>query len=42
MKYLATHEPDKPLKWLADFLAQKSEEIEGSLTSEDNREKKLV
>jgi COMPASS component SDC1 len=30
MKYLATHEPEKPLKWLAEFLAQKSDEIEGS------------
>jgi COMPASS component SDC1 len=30
MKYLAVHEPEKPLKWLAEFLQKKSEEIEGS------------
>ena len=24
------HRPEKPLKWLADFLAQKSAEVEGS------------
>ncbi|CBX95496.1 hypothetical protein IAQ61_004321 [Plenodomus lingam] len=29
MKHLATAEPDKPLKWLSEFLAQKSLEIEG-------------
>ncbi|KAF2132820.1 hypothetical protein P153DRAFT_393772 [Dothidotthia symphoricarpi CBS 119687] len=29
MKHLATTEPDKPLKWLSEFLAQKSAEIEG-------------
>jgi COMPASS component SDC1 len=30
VKQLAVHEPEKPLKWLAEFLAKKSEEIEGS------------
>ncbi|KAF2682529.1 hypothetical protein K458DRAFT_405779 [Lentithecium fluviatile CBS 122367] len=29
MKHLATNEPEKPLKWLSEFLAQKSVEIEG-------------
>ncbi|KAF1839981.1 uncharacterized protein K460DRAFT_371939 [Cucurbitaria berberidis CBS 394.84] len=29
MKHLATTEPDKPLKWLSEFLAMKSAEIEG-------------
>ncbi|KAF2099908.1 hypothetical protein NA57DRAFT_75411 [Rhizodiscina lignyota] len=29
MKYLAVNEPEKPLKWLADFLAQRSAEVEG-------------
>ncbi|ORY19427.1 hypothetical protein BCR34DRAFT_552037 [Clohesyomyces aquaticus] len=29
MKHLVTAEPDKPLKWLSEFLAQKSLEIEG-------------
>ncbi|KAJ4372225.1 hypothetical protein N0V83_003999 [Neocucurbitaria cava] len=29
MKHLATAEPDKPLKWLSEFLAVKSAEIEG-------------
>ncbi|CAO2656775.1 Nn.00g055780.m01.CDS01 [Neocucurbitaria sp. VM-36] len=29
MKHLATTEPDKPLKWLSEFLAVKSAEIEG-------------
>ncbi|KAF2468039.1 uncharacterized protein BDR25DRAFT_232313, partial [Lindgomyces ingoldianus] len=29
MKHLVTVEPDKPLKWLSEFLAQKSAEIEG-------------
>lgn len=29
MKHLVTNEPDKPLKWLSEFLAQKSLEIEG-------------
>ncbi|KAI8940089.1 hypothetical protein NX059_003807 [Plenodomus lindquistii] len=29
MKHLATTEPDKPLKWLSEFLAKKSAEIEG-------------
>ncbi|KAE9969668.1 hypothetical protein EG328_006721 [Venturia inaequalis] len=28
MKYLAVYEPDKPLKWLAEFLEQKSREVE--------------
>ncbi|KAF2736587.1 hypothetical protein EJ04DRAFT_510902 [Polyplosphaeria fusca] len=30
MKHLVTQEPDKPLKWLSEFLAQKSAEIEGA------------
>lgn len=29
MKHLATNEPEKPLKWLSEFLAMKSAEIEG-------------
>lgn len=29
MKHLATTEPEKPLKWLSEFLAKKSAEIEG-------------
>jgi COMPASS component SDC1 len=29
MKHLATTEPEKPLKWLSEFLAMKSQEIEG-------------
>ncbi|KAF2013495.1 hypothetical protein BU24DRAFT_424503 [Aaosphaeria arxii CBS 175.79] len=29
MKHLITIEPEKPLKWLSEFLAQKSLEIEG-------------
>ncbi|KAH7399326.1 hypothetical protein BKA66DRAFT_565408 [Pyrenochaeta sp. MPI-SDFR-AT-0127] len=29
MKHLATTEPEKPLKWLSEFLAMKSAEIEG-------------
>ncbi|KAF2855471.1 hypothetical protein T440DRAFT_504127 [Plenodomus tracheiphilus IPT5] len=29
MKHLATTEPEKPLKWLSEFLARKSAEIEG-------------
>jgi COMPASS component SDC1 len=29
MKHLATTEPEKPLKWLSEFLAGKSREIEG-------------
>ncbi|KAF2831436.1 hypothetical protein CC86DRAFT_366799 [Ophiobolus disseminans] len=29
MKHLATTEPDKPLKWLSEFLAMKSAELEG-------------
>ncbi|KAH7076928.1 hypothetical protein BKA63DRAFT_565296 [Paraphoma chrysanthemicola] len=29
MKHLATTEPEKPLKWLSEFLAAKSAEIEG-------------
>ncbi|TID16603.1 hypothetical protein E2P81_ATG12021 [Venturia nashicola] len=28
MKHLAVYEPDKPLKWLAEFLEQKSREVE--------------
>ncbi|EMD63280.1 hypothetical protein GGP41_005286 [Bipolaris sorokiniana] len=30
MKHLATQEPEKPLKWLSEFLAQKSAEVEGA------------
>jgi COMPASS component SDC1 len=30
VKYLAVHEPEKPLQWLADFLRKKSEELEGT------------
>jgi COMPASS component SDC1 len=30
LKYLAVHEPEKPLKWLADFLEKKSDEVEGA------------
>ncbi|OCK78667.1 hypothetical protein K432DRAFT_87852 [Lepidopterella palustris CBS 459.81] len=29
MKHLVTQEPEKPLKWLSEFLAEKSREIEG-------------
>lgn len=29
MKHLATNEPEKPLKFLSEFLANKSREIEG-------------
>lgn len=29
MKYLAVYEPEKPLAWLADFLAKRSKEVEG-------------
>ncbi|OAL07465.1 hypothetical protein IQ06DRAFT_289187 [Phaeosphaeriaceae sp. SRC1lsM3a] len=29
MKHLATTEPEKPLKWLSEFLAMKSAELEG-------------
>ena len=29
MKYVAANEPDKPLLWLADFLREKSKEVEG-------------
>ncbi|KAF2674734.1 hypothetical protein BT63DRAFT_19003 [Microthyrium microscopicum] len=29
VKYLAAHEPEKPLKWLAEYLQKKSEEVEG-------------
>lgn len=29
MKYLAVYEPEKPLLWLADFLRDRSKEIEG-------------
>jgi COMPASS component SDC1 len=28
MKHLATHEPERPLQWLAEFLRKKSEELE--------------
>lgn len=30
MKYLAVYEPDKPLKWLSEYLAKRSQEVEGS------------
>jgi COMPASS component SDC1 len=30
MKHLATQEPEKPLKWLSEFLAAKSAEVEGA------------
>ncbi|KAL6711929.1 hypothetical protein ACN47E_002972 [Coniothyrium glycines] len=30
MKHLATTEPEKPLKWLSEYLAHKSAEVEGS------------
>ncbi|KAF2186994.1 hypothetical protein K469DRAFT_705543 [Zopfia rhizophila CBS 207.26] len=29
MKHLATMEPQKPLKWLSEYLAEKSLEVEG-------------
>lgn len=29
MKYLAAHEPAKPLEWLGDFLKERSKEVEG-------------
>lgn len=29
MKYLAVYEPEKPLLWLADFLRDRSKEVEG-------------
>lgn len=29
MKYLAAYEPEKPLQWLAKFLKDRSEELEG-------------
>ncbi|KAK5134355.1 hypothetical protein LTR08_006535 [Meristemomyces frigidus] len=29
MKYLAVYEPEKPLLWLADFLKDRSKEVEG-------------
>ena len=29
MKYLAMHEPEKPLAWLAEFLMERSKEVEG-------------
>ena len=30
MKYLAVYEPEKPLLWLADFLRDRSKEVEGA------------
>ena len=30
MKYLAAHEPEKPLLWLAEFLRERSKEVEGA------------
>lgn len=29
MKHLAVYEPEKPLLWLADFLRDRSKEVEG-------------
>ncbi|KJX92592.1 dpy-30 domain-containing protein [Zymoseptoria brevis] len=29
MKYVAAYEPEKPLMWLSEFLAQRSKEVEG-------------
>ncbi|WPH02479.1 Hypothetical protein R9X50_00534300 [Acrodontium crateriforme] len=29
MKFLAAQEPDKPLQWLANFLMERSKEVEG-------------
>jgi COMPASS component SDC1 len=29
MKQLAMEEPEKPLKWLAEYLEKKSKEVEG-------------
>jgi COMPASS component SDC1 len=29
MKYLAVYEPEKPLKWLSEFLEKRSKEVEG-------------
>lgn len=29
MKYLAVYEPEKPLEWLANFLKERSKEVEG-------------
>ncbi|KAK4565409.1 hypothetical protein LTR86_004026 [Recurvomyces mirabilis] len=29
MKYIAMHEPDKPLLWLSEFLRDRSKEVEG-------------
>lgn len=30
MKYLAKHEPERPLAWMAEFLARRSRELEGT------------
>ncbi|KAF2403816.1 hypothetical protein EJ06DRAFT_527420 [Trichodelitschia bisporula] len=30
MKHLAVYEPEKPLQWLSEFLAQRSREMEGT------------
>ncbi|GAB7354709.1 hypothetical protein MBLNU459_g5126t1 [Dothideomycetes sp. NU459] len=30
LKYLAAYEPEKPLKWLSEFLAKRSAEMEGA------------
>ncbi|KAF2151838.1 hypothetical protein K461DRAFT_321993 [Myriangium duriaei CBS 260.36] len=30
MKYIAAYEPEKPLRWLSEFLAKRSAELEGS------------
>jgi COMPASS component SDC1 len=29
MKYLAANEPEKPLQWLSEFLAERSKAVEG-------------
>lgn len=29
MKYVAAYEPEKPLQWLSEFLAERSKEVEG-------------
>ncbi|KAK7542442.1 uncharacterized protein J3D65DRAFT_613812 [Phyllosticta citribraziliensis] len=35
MKKVAVLEPEKPLKWLSDFLAEKSKEVEGTGTGNE-------
>ena len=34
MKYVASRQPDKPLKWLGEFLLKRSEELESASSSE--------